>query len=164
VINQRHSRCWRNRCAVALIPSSARLIIAVAWSLVLTLWAAPTAAEIFKCVGKNGAALYQNFPCHIDSLGSLPANPPGSKTPLPPGDTSDAKPNPASVVVAATGTTARVGEPRIGMTIDEVRALWGEPVETFEEELKEGRTELWRYGDNRSVRFNHKRRVLAVER
>jgi hypothetical protein len=50
------------------------------------------------------------------------------------------------------------------MTIDEVRALWGEPVETFEEELKEGRTELWRYGDNRSVRFNHKRRVLAVER
>ena len=37
------------------------------------------AAEIFKCVAKDGSPLYQNFPCNIDSLG-LPSTPPIAKT------------------------------------------------------------------------------------
>ena len=46
------------------------LILACAFS------AAPaTAAEIFKCVAKDGTALYQNFPCNIDSIGSVASNP-----------------------------------------------------------------------------------------
>jgi len=160
----RHKRSG-SRLAAAFCASSMRSIVSKSmWILVPALCAAPSYAEIFKCAGKNGADLYQNFPCHIDSLGSLPSNPAETKTPLPPADASAAKPRSAPVAVAATGMPAKAGEPRIGMTKDEVRALWGEPIETFEDELREGRTEIWRYGDSRSVRFNHKRRVLEVQR
>jgi hypothetical protein len=50
------------------------------------------------------------------------------------------------------------------MTQDQVRAAWGEPKEMLEESGRIGRTETWHYGDDRSVRFNHKRRVVAVQR
>ena len=29
-------------------------------------------AEVFKCVGKNGEDLYQNFPCQFESGGGMP--------------------------------------------------------------------------------------------
>jgi hypothetical protein len=50
------------------------------WKLVwvvapLCFMAAPTSAEIFKCAGKDGVVVYQNFPCDVDSLGSLPTGP-----------------------------------------------------------------------------------------
>ena len=50
-------------------------IIAVALLVAL-----PASAEIFKCVAKDGTALYQNFPCPIDSLGSLPSQPASAKS------------------------------------------------------------------------------------
>jgi hypothetical protein len=50
------------------------------------------------------------------------------------------------------------------MSPDEVRAIWGEPVETIEDEQRQGRIEIWRYGESRSVEFNHKYRVIAVQR
>ena len=34
--------------------------------------AASASAEIFKCAGKGGVVVLQNFRCEIDSLGSLP--------------------------------------------------------------------------------------------
>src|ERR1700676_4285735 len=41
----------------------------------LMLFVAPLAsAQIFKCVAKNGTDLYQNFPCGIDSIGSMPTD------------------------------------------------------------------------------------------
>ena len=44
------------------------------------LFVAPLAfAEIFKCVGKNGEALYQNFPCQFESMGGTPMDAPGPK-------------------------------------------------------------------------------------
>ena len=44
------------------------------------LFVAPLAsAEVFKCVGKNGEALYQNFPCQFVSMGGMPMDVPGPK-------------------------------------------------------------------------------------
>ena len=52
----------------------------------------------------------------------------------------------------------------LGMTMAEVRALWGEPADTEQEEPGEGgRSELWSYGNTRSVRFDHKGRVSAIQ-
>jgi hypothetical protein len=49
------------------------------------------------------------------------------------------------------------------MASEEVKALWGEPVETIQDEPVTGRIEIWRYADGRSVQFNNKHRVLAVQ-
>ena len=115
---------------------------------------APVAsAEIFKCVTKDGLPLYQNFPCGIDSIGSTATNAPSDKAGLAQSDSKQAKAN-------ASAPT----EPRVGMTPDEVRAMWGEPAETFWEEPGVGaRSELWSYSNSRSVRFV-KNRVSAIEK
>ena len=55
-------------------------------------------------------------------------------------------------------------EPRSGMTEDEVKAIWGEPEEIIQDEPRDGRIEIWRYGDGRSVQFSNKHRVLIVDR
>ena len=133
--------------------------------------AAPaTSAEIFKCVAKDGTALYQNFPCEFDSIGWVPSNPQG-------GSASQAKPKAAPVNVASTVNVASpvnvasivkstyTGELRIGMSSDEVRALLGEPEEMVDDEPAEGgRVSLWRYADGRSVKFDHQYHVLEVQR
>ena len=108
------------------------------------LFVAPFAsAEIFKCVGKKGETLYQNFPCESESIALAPQDvsaPAPKKSPVPP------------------------AEPGVGMTIDEVKAIWGEPTETVQEEPGNGpRVEVWSYGDSRSVRFDRKGRVSSVQ-
>jgi len=50
------------------------------------------------------------------------------------------------------------------MTEDEVRAIWGEPSEIEQDEPRDGRIEIWRYGDGRFVQFSNKRRALVVQR
>ena len=56
-------------------------------------------------------------------------------------------------------------EPRVGMSAEEVRAIWGEPTDTFTEEPGAGgRSEVWAYGSDRSVRFDHRSRVIAVQK
>jgi Domain of unknown function (DUF4124) len=108
-------------------------------------------AEVFKCVGKNGEDLYQNFPCQFVSMGGMPTDVPSPKKS--PTDVLGPKKSPA---VPA--------EPRIGMTTDEVRAIWGEPTDTVQEEPGNGaRFEVWSYGASRSVRFDRRRRVTAVQ-
>ena len=108
-------------------------------------------AEIFKCVGKNGEDLYQNFPCQFESMGGTPTDAPGPKK------------SPTDVA-APKKSTAAPAEPRIGMTTDEVRAIWGEPTDTVQEEPGDGpRFEVWSYGASRSVRFDRKRRVAAIQ-
>jgi hypothetical protein len=62
------------------------------------------------------------------------------------------------------GGSTNASEPRIGMTEAEVAAIWGEPEERTQDELREGRIEIWRYAYGRSVQFSNKRRVLAVQR
>ena len=130
--------------------------------LIVVLVAPPASAEIFKCTEKNGMERYQNFPCALDTLGLPSAN-----TMPAPGATSQARPAATSatpVTVAPTGGSANASEPRIGMTEAEVAAIWGEPEERMEDELREGRIETWRYAYGRSVQFSNKHRVLAVQR
>ena len=120
--------------------------------LFFLLFVAPLAsAEVFKCVGKNGEDLYQNFPCQFESGGGMPTDVPDTKKS--PTDVADTKKSPAAPA-----------EPRVGMTSDEVRAIWGEPAEIIQEEPGDGgRFEVWSYGAARSVRFDRKRRVAAIQ-
>jgi hypothetical protein len=106
------------------------------------LFVAPLAfAEVFQCVGKYGENLYQNFPCQFESVGGMPNAAQGPKK--------------APAVPA---------EPRLGMMAEEVRGIWGEPTDTVQEEPgKGGRFEVWLYGVSRSVRFDHKGRVSAIQ-
>jgi hypothetical protein len=135
-----------------------------------SLCAAPAfAGEIYKCVAKDGTPLYQNFPCDIDSLGFLPSNGKPQQTPSPAAP-SPAKPTvqpavaPAPVNVAATATRTDLGLPRVGMTTEEAKALWGEPDEVWEDEPGDGpRITNWRYADGRAVQFDHRHRVLGVQ-
>jgi hypothetical protein len=132
---------FRERGSSAPSMSSARSI-AWLWAVALALCAGPSSAgEIFKCVGKNGTDLYQNFPCQFDSLGSW----------------QDAGSPPA------IGKSRNAAGPRIGMTADEVKALWGEPLEISQDEQRQGRVEVWHYGETRSVQFNRKQSVVAVQ-
>jgi uncharacterized protein DUF4124 len=128
--------------------------------------ALPASAEIFKCVAKDGTALYQNFPCQIDSLGSLPSQPASAKALATPVESAQAKPKPAALEKSAMSVPSRPlpAEPRIGMTPEEVRAIWGEPTEIVQDEPPSGRVEIWEYGDGRSVQINNKQRVLSVKR
>ena len=130
------------------------------------LFIAPLAsAEIFKCVAKNGLDLYQNFPCQFESMGWTPMDAQGPKTPLAPSDSNQAKPKAVALEAAASGKSPAVpGELRIGMTTEEVRAIWGEPTDTVQEEPGDAaRFEIWSYGTSRSVRFDRKGRVSAIQ-
>ena len=137
--------------------------VSIFWFLLLV---APFAsAQIFKCVAKDGTDLYQNFPCGIDSIGSMPTNGQSEKAGLAQSDSKQAKPNasPPAGVAAGKSIIAQ-SEPRIGMTTMEVRAMWGEPTDTLWEEPGVGdRSELWSYGSSRTVRFvkNH---VFAIQK
>jgi hypothetical protein len=147
---------------VALVAISAFLI------------APAVAAEIFKCVAKDGSPLYQNFPCDLDWLGWSPLSPPAvktlsnapvAKTPAMPGVAGQEKPKTPPINAASTDKSTHTGELRIGMSSDEVRALLGEPEEMVDDEPDEGgRVSNWRYADGRIVQFDRKHRVVEVKR
>ena len=122
------------------------------------LFVAPlVSAEVFKCVGKNGEDLYQNFPCQFESIGWIPMDAQGPKK-------SPASPAEPRLGMGAKKSPASPAEPRLGMTTEEVKAIWGEPTDTVQEEpRKGGRFELWSYGVSRSVRFDHRGRVSAIQ-
>lgn len=124
----------------------------------------PVAAEIVKCVAKDGSPLYQNFPCHIDSLGSLPSNASVARPASTPAVPAREKSKSESIAPASSAKSTDASEPRIGMTAEEVTALLGEPEERVEDEPPSGRVTVWRYADGRLVHFNNKRRVLVVQR
>jgi hypothetical protein len=120
------------------------------------LFVAPLASgEIFKCVGKYGEDLYQNFPCEFDSIGGAPQF-----------ESKGGVPSIGGVPMAARGprkSPAVPAEPGLGMTTEEVRTIWGEPTDTVQEEPGDGgRFEVWSYGDSRTVRFDHRGRVTAI--
>jgi hypothetical protein len=125
----------------------------------LLLVAPLASAQIFKCVAKDGTDLYQNFPCGIDSIGSMSTSAPGEKTGSAQSDPKHAKPD-ASLPASAAALT----EPRVGMSREEVKAVWGDPEEIVQDEPANGGVDIWRYADSRSVRFSKRHRVLAVQR
>jgi hypothetical protein len=140
--------------------------VGIFWLLLLL---APLAsAQIFKCVAKDGTDLYQNFPCGIDSIGSMPTNGQSGqseKAGLAKSDSKREKPDasPPAVVAAGKSIIAQ-NEPRIGVTKEEVRAMWGEPTDSRWEEPGEGDlSEVWSYGNSRSVRFVNDR-VSAIQK
>ena len=136
------------------------------WILLPVAFAASAAsAAIYKCQAKDGTTLYQNFPCPIDSLGSLPSIAAVAKTVPAPGDPALDKTNVAAAERRADAKPVIAGgEPMVGMTPDEVRTLWGEPENAYQDELVEGRVEIWSYGDSRSVKFDVNGKVTAVQR
>ena len=97
---------------------------------------------------------YQNFPCEFDSLGAMPATAQAAK--------AGAAPTPGA---AKSRTPARPAAtmPRVGMTTNEVKAIWGEPRDTTREEYAKGDIETWNYADSRSIRFDAKGRVEEVK-
>jgi hypothetical protein len=126
-------------------------------------------AEVFKCVGKKGEDLYQNFPCQFESMAGTPTDVLDPKKP--PTDLAAPKKSHAAPTQQRLGAAqgpkkspAVPAEPRIGMTTEEVRAIWGEPTDTLWEEPGDGdRSEIWSYGAARSVRFDSRRRVAAIQ-
>jgi len=138
----------------------ARVFVALI-GLQAALFAPTTAAEIYQCIAKNGLPLYQNFPCHLDSVGLLPSTAQNVNASAVTGPHN--KEGGATPPVNRQPTQPR--EPKVGMRSDEVTALIGEPVERIEEEPAEGgRISVWRYADGRSVQFDHRQRVLEVQR
>ena len=138
----------------------------------LLLVAPLASAQIFKCIAKDGTDLYQNFPCGIESIGSMATKAPSDKAGLAQSDSKQTKLNtnipnpnaslPASIAVVKSPISAT--EPRVGMTTEEVRAMWGEPTDALWEEPGVGaRSEVWSYGNSRSVRFVNNR-VSAIEK
>lgn len=103
---------------------------------------------------------YQNFPCEFDSLGavSLPTVPgAGATAGAEAQPTSSGKPgNRANAALVAS-------TPRVGMTTDEVKALWGEPADMTKEEFVKGDIETWTYADSRSIQFDRKGRVTKIK-
>jgi hypothetical protein len=121
-------------------------------------------AEIFKCVAKDGLPLFQNFPCDIDSLGSLPSasSVTTPSAPLKPGTRDGLS---SKLPTASSSSKVAASELQVGMSADKVRMLWGEPVEMVADEPAEGGpTSIWRYADGRSVQFDHLHHVVEVQR
>jgi hypothetical protein len=140
--------------------ASTRVLI----SIIVALCATEASGEIYKCTSGKSLPKYQNFPCEFDSLGSVP---PTMAT-----DDAHARTTGVPAATRAPASLRRVGAvahrnssaqvPRVGMTTDEVRALWGEPVEMNKEELRKGTFDTWTYADSRSVQFDRKGRVTSI--
>ena len=125
-----------------------------------------TRGDIYRCAGKHGIPVYQNFPCTFDSLGAAstdaaPAAKPAAQ-PMP-APVRDAPPAAISER-AIQPTRAGASEPQPGATDEAVRKAWGEPDEIIQDEPPSGRVEIWRYKDGRSVQINRRHRVIAVQR
>jgi hypothetical protein len=157
-------------------PSSARIpsgrrrpkrlaIARISISIVVALSAAQASGEIYKCTARKSIPKYQNFPCEFDTLGSVPAASAPAIDSRTTGATAAARtatPIRPDRNVVHRGAGASV--PRVGMTTDEVRTLWGEPVETNKEEFVKGTFETWTYADSRAVQFDRKGRVTSIKR
>lgn len=136
---------------------------------------APTvSAEIFKCIEASGLLKLQNFPCSIDSIGSVATAIPSKEKAVTPaattGTSTSAKESPARPrqkmhtlrAIIPTGEEPNGDEPYRGMSMNDVRAQWGDPKSA--KEIKG--VEIWYYdgpGDStRGVRFDLDGRVVGT--
>jgi hypothetical protein len=149
-------------------PSRRALVALVVVSAALG--ARPALAEIFKCSAKVGTPLYQNFPCNIDSLGSVPSQPTVSSTPTSaPVSTSASEKPKGKPAERSAQVSAPMVKPTVatgvdlGMTETQVKAVLGEPDEMLEDEQRTGRVYIWRYGNREDVIFDTKRHVISVQ-
>ncbi|HEX2932977.1 MAG TPA: hypothetical protein VHV54_24830, partial [Candidatus Binatia bacterium] len=93
----------------------------------------------------------------FESIGAIPTDTVGSqKSPIAPAE--------PRLVAGTKKPPALPSEPRVGMTTEEVRVIWGEPTDSVQEEPgRGGRLEVWSYGGSRSVRFDRRGRVTAIQ-
>jgi hypothetical protein len=147
---RRHSFLRPRQNRSSTLVGIARIVIALLSVLSV---AAPSSADIFKCTAKGAMPTYQNFPCEFDSLGAVPtAGSSGTASPAAHAGPAGAKSIPA--------TSATI--PRVGMTANEVRKIWGEPLETTREEFVKGQIQTWKYADSRSILFDARGRVKEI--
>jgi len=136
----------------------------VSISIVVALSAAEASGEIYKCTARKSVPKYQNFPCEFDTLGSVP---PASAPQIDSRTTGTTAAARAATTITpehkVVHRAAGAPVPRVGMTTDEVRALWGEPAEMNKEELRKGTFDTWTYADSRSVQFDRKGRVASIK-
>lgn len=155
-----------------------------------TLFAAPLASAqtVFKCVEKDGTALYRNSPCPSESQSKIWLRTDSQNSNLPPARASGGAPaipdepraeapalpeaganfvtprdEPRAEAPPAPVATGSRGEPRVGMTTNEVRAVLGAPTEITQEEVVDGRVQTWSYG-SRSLQFDPSGRLSAMPR
>jgi hypothetical protein len=127
-------------------------------------------AEIYKCVAKGRLPVYQNFPCPLDRLESPPpdARDAGSNASAKSAAGIEQDPNVAASTreprqrATPAGVPARPSVPGVGMTTDEIRAIWGEPLAVTKEELTKKDIEVWTYADSRSIEFDRKGVVTTI--
>ena len=86
--------------------------------LLVALPAAAAQAEIYACTGKGRLPVYQNFPCQFDRLASA-SNEGAATAPA-------TRHGPESL--KATVFAPKPAAPRVGMTTEQVKAIWGQPV------------------------------------
>jgi hypothetical protein len=123
----------------------------LAWLLV-ALPAAAAQAEIYACTGKGRLPVYQNFPCQFDRLASAPDEGPATAP------ATRLGPNSLKTTVLAPKPAA----PRVGMTADQVKAIWGDPQDLTTEEFAKRDIETWTYANARSIVFDRKGIVTSI--
>jgi hypothetical protein len=147
-----------------LIDKQMRLLASLCMAL-LAVSAAAVHAEIYACTSKKGMTVYQNFTCDVDSIGSTATGATNNSAPAPSSSSAiRAALKPVSHQDPVPATTRNgSAEPRIGMSTNDVKVLWGEPESSYQDELVDGRVEIWSYGGSRAVRFDPRGRVVLVE-
>ena len=119
--------------------------------LLVALPAAAAQAEIYVCTAKGRLPVYQNFPCQFDRLASAPDE--GAAT-------TPATHGPESL--KATVFAPKPAAPRVGMTAEQVRAIWGDPQNLTKEEFAKRDIETWTYANSRSIVFDRKGIVTSI--
>jgi hypothetical protein len=129
----------------------------------LLLMSPSVSAEIFKCIESKDVIKLQNFPCSMDSMGWVPTVGSAAATPSSAGAGARA----ASAIhtlraMVPTGEEPNGDEPYLGMTMDKVRAGWGDPKGAKEI----NGIEIWFYDgprdSTRGVRFDRNGRVIGI--
>lgn len=120
--------------------------------LVAALAASPAGAEIYRCTGKGRLPVYQNFPCQFDRASSSDVAAAAGHEGM----------NRSPTATATPAGAAHASTPRIGMTTEQVRAIWGDPVDSSKEEFAKRDIEVWSYADSRSIEFDRKGIVTAI--
>jgi hypothetical protein len=142
------------------------------------------ADTIYSCAGPDGKEVLQNMPCGTGAQVWAQKDAPAAGTGRQAGDNAPAPsaqaPEPQDAQPAGDPVTPYLptaisndaadkdqdkdkdggepanlpGEPAIGMTQAQVRAMLGEPTSVQQEEVVNGRLVTWNYGDSRTVQFD----------
>jgi hypothetical protein len=133
--------------------------------LLLALSCTVAHAEIHRCPDRNAMPVYQNFPCDLDAPGAGSVSATTSALQSARSQRAPEGPTVKPAVPDPLSGSARAGRPAIprpGMTMHQVRLLWGEPIEATTEEHAQEDVKVWSYAGARSVRFDRRGRVTAV--